>query len=51
MCCPSFEPSRRRDIGSFAGIAEALNVRGIRTARGGAWHASTVRNLLSRRSV
>jgi DNA invertase Pin-like site-specific DNA recombinase len=36
-------------ISSFTGIAEALNVRGIRTARGGAWHASTVRNLLSRR--
>ena len=29
-------------------IAEALNARGIRTARGGAWHHSTVRNLLRR---
>ncbi len=29
-------------------IAEALNVRGIRTARGGEWHHSTVRNLLAR---
>lgn len=29
-------------------IAEALNARGIRTARGGAWHGSTVLNLLSR---
>ncbi len=29
-------------------IAEALNARGIRTARGGAWHDSTVRNLLAR---
>jgi DNA invertase Pin-like site-specific DNA recombinase len=29
-------------------IAEALNARGIRTARGGAWHHSTVRNLLAR---
>ena len=27
-------------------IAEALNARGIRTARGGVWHDSTVRNLL-----
>jgi hypothetical protein len=35
-------------ISSFAGIAEALNARGIRTARGGTWHASTVRNLLAR---
>jgi DNA invertase Pin-like site-specific DNA recombinase len=29
-------------------IAVALNARGIRTARGGAWHDSTVRNLLAR---
>ena len=29
-------------------IAAALNARGIRTARGGAWHDSTVRNLLAR---
>jgi DNA invertase Pin-like site-specific DNA recombinase len=33
---------------SFAGIAEALNARGVLTARGGDWHASTVRNLLRR---
>jgi DNA invertase Pin-like site-specific DNA recombinase len=29
-------------------IAEALNARGVRTARGGDWHGSTVRNLLAR---
>ena len=29
-------------------IAAALNARGIRTVRGGAWHDSTVRNLLAR---
>ena len=29
-------------------VAVALNARGIRTARGGAWHDSTVRNLLAR---
>ena len=29
-------------------IATALNARGVRTARGGEWHHSTVRNLLSR---
>jgi DNA invertase Pin-like site-specific DNA recombinase len=29
-------------------IAAALNARGIRTSRGGAWHDSTVRNLLFR---
>jgi len=29
-------------------IAAALNARRIRTARGSAWHDSTVRNLLAR---
>ena len=29
-------------------IAVALNVRGVRTARGGQWHTSTVSNLLRR---
>jgi DNA invertase Pin-like site-specific DNA recombinase len=29
-------------------IADALNTRGVRTARGGRWHVSTVRNLLAR---
>jgi hypothetical protein len=29
-------------------IAKALNERGVRTARGGEWHDSTVRNLLAR---
>jgi DNA invertase Pin-like site-specific DNA recombinase len=32
-------------------IAAALNDRGVRTARGGDWHGSTVRNLLSRSLV
>jgi DNA invertase Pin-like site-specific DNA recombinase len=29
-------------------IAAAMNARGVRTARGGDWHDSTVRNLLAR---
>ena len=29
-------------------IAAALNARGVRTARGGEWHATTVRNLMTR---
>jgi DNA invertase Pin-like site-specific DNA recombinase len=29
-------------------VAAALNARGVRTARGGDWHATTVRNLLGR---
>ena len=30
-------------------VAEALNARGIQTARGGRWHAATVRNVLARK--
>ena len=35
-------------VTSLRGIADALNARGVRTARGGAWHASSVRNVLAR---
>lgn len=35
---------------SLRNIAEALNVKGVRTARGGKWHASSVRNVLARAS-
>jgi DNA invertase Pin-like site-specific DNA recombinase len=35
-------------VTTHRGLAEALNARGVRTARGGAWHATTVRNLLAR---
>ena len=34
--------------GTEAGIAEALNARGIATARGGRWHAQTVANVRAR---
>jgi len=33
---------------TLAGIAAALNARGIHTARGGGWFPATVRNVLSR---
>jgi len=36
---------------SHRAIAKALNARGIRTARGGQWHVSTVQNLLAREVV
>jgi hypothetical protein len=39
------QASGARDLRS---IATALNARGIRTARGGDWHATTVRNMLRR---
>jgi hypothetical protein len=32
-------------IGTDAGIADALNARGIATARGGNWHPQTVKNV------
>lgn len=32
-------------------IAEALNARGVQTARGGAWHAMTVKNMLDRAEI
>jgi len=32
-------------------IAAALNARGVRTARGGQWHSTTVRNLLLRQAT
>lgn len=35
-------------VTTLAGIADALNGRGVRTARGGRWHVSTVMNLLRR---
>lgn len=35
-------------IPSMRGIAVALNARGVRTARGGQWQVSNVRNVLAR---
>jgi DNA invertase Pin-like site-specific DNA recombinase len=32
-------------IGTDAGIAEALNARGVATARGGRWHPQTAKNV------
>jgi hypothetical protein len=33
---------------SLSGIARALNERGVRTPHGSQWHASSVKNLLTR---
>jgi DNA invertase Pin-like site-specific DNA recombinase len=35
-------------VSSLHSVAEALNARGIHTARGGKWYAATVRNMLMR---
>jgi DNA invertase Pin-like site-specific DNA recombinase len=45
---PIIESIRASGISTYLGIADALNSRGIRTARGGRWHATTVRNLVRR---
>ena len=42
---------QRAGITSLRGIAIALNNRGIRTARGGEWQVSNVRNVLARRAT
>lgn len=42
---------QRSGVTSLRGIAVALNQRGIRTARGGRWQVSNVRNLLARAAV
>jgi DNA invertase Pin-like site-specific DNA recombinase len=47
---PIVESIRASGITSHAGIAAALNARGIHAARGGQWHATTIRNLLARGS-
>jgi DNA invertase Pin-like site-specific DNA recombinase len=45
---PVIRSIRSAGVNGMASIAKVLNDRGIRTARGGRWHVSTVRNLLSR---
>ncbi len=45
---PVIRDIERAGVTTLQGIAEALNARGIRTARGRRWYASTVRNLVVR---
>ncbi len=45
---PIIDSIRTSGATSLAAIAEALNNRGIRSARGGQWHVSTIQNLLVR---
>ena len=47
---PIIEGLKKAGVSSHAAIAEALNLRGIPTARGGKWGATTVRNILTRTS-
>jgi DNA invertase Pin-like site-specific DNA recombinase len=45
---PVVEAIRAGGTTTLLGIAAELNARGILTARGGQWHATTVRNLRGR---
>ena len=45
---PVIEAIRGEGVTSLLGIAGELNRRGILTARGGRWYATTVRNLMGR---
>jgi DNA invertase Pin-like site-specific DNA recombinase len=45
---PIISQVRRAGATTLREIAEALNERGVRTARGGQWYAMTVSNLLAR---
>jgi DNA invertase Pin-like site-specific DNA recombinase len=48
---PIIESLRASGVRDLRGLAEALNNRGVRTARGGRWHVSNVKNLVDRLSV
>ncbi len=45
---PVIRAIRAAGTTSFASIADVLNERGIKSARGGKWHVSSVANVLSR---
>ena len=45
---PIVRAIRASGLATLREIADALNARGVRTARGGQWHSSTVHNLLAR---
>jgi len=45
---PIIESISASGITTYKGIAEALNSRGVQTARGGRWEATTVRRIVLR---
>jgi DNA invertase Pin-like site-specific DNA recombinase len=45
---PIIASLQKSGVTSLRGIAIALNTRGVRTARGGEWQVSNVRNVLAR---
>jgi hypothetical protein len=45
---PVIDSLRTAGIADLRGLASALNNRGIRTACGGRWHVSNVKNVIDR---
>ena len=45
---PIIRDAQRAGASTLRDIADALNARGIATARGGRWHATSVKNVLDR---
>ncbi len=45
---PVIQQVKANGATSYRAIAEALNIRNVRTARGGTWQAATVRNIMLR---
>ena len=45
---PIIESIRAAGISTYKGIAEALNSRGVKTARSGGWDATSVRRIIER---
>ena len=45
---PIIKEAQRAGATTLRQIAEALNARGVATARGGQWHAMSVKNMLDR---
>lgn len=48
---PIVESIRSAGVTSLVGIADALNTRGVATARGGRWYPTSVKNLLNRAEI
>src|SRR5258708_34125743 len=45
---PTIQAMRNAGALTLSEVASALNARGVRPARGGKWHRSSVRNLIAR---
>jgi DNA invertase Pin-like site-specific DNA recombinase len=48
---PDIESLKSSGIADLRGLAHALNDRGVRTARGGRWHVSNVKNVIDRATL